>query len=231
MELHGARYLHILVTCPLGWACAASDSIRVARLAKETGLFPVIEAEHGEVTGVSKIRRRQPGRGVPRTPGPLPPPVQARAQRGRARPDPGARGPQHREVRAACDGEALRNNPRGRLEPCEQDGRLARPSARSMCDRLAAVQPRLPGRGEHPGLAVRGRGRGLRAGVAHDHARQPVPRRRSGRVCYHPCRPPATARRSTRRSASTPSSGSSATRRIEQGWKPDAAAPATASAC
>ncbi len=60
MELHGARYLHILVTCPLGWACAASDSIRVARLAKETGLFPVIEAEHGEVTGVSKIRRRQP---------------------------------------------------------------------------------------------------------------------------------------------------------------------------
>ena len=60
MELHGARYLHILVTCPLGWACAASDSIRVARLAKETGLFPVIEAEHGEVTGVSKIRRRTP---------------------------------------------------------------------------------------------------------------------------------------------------------------------------
>ena len=60
MELHGARYLHILVTCPLGWACAASDSIRVARLAKETGLFPVIEAEHGEVTGVSKIRRRSP---------------------------------------------------------------------------------------------------------------------------------------------------------------------------
>ncbi len=60
MELHGARYLHILVTCPLGWACAASDSIRVARLAKETGLFPVIEAEHGEVTGVSKIRSRRP---------------------------------------------------------------------------------------------------------------------------------------------------------------------------
>jgi pyruvate ferredoxin oxidoreductase beta subunit len=60
MSLRGARYLHILVTCPLGWSCAAADSIRVARLAKESGLFPVIEAEHGEVTAVSKIRRRVP---------------------------------------------------------------------------------------------------------------------------------------------------------------------------
>ena len=60
MSLRGARYLHILVTCPLGWSCAAADSIRVARLAKECGLFPVIEAEHGEVTAASKIRRRVP---------------------------------------------------------------------------------------------------------------------------------------------------------------------------
>ena len=36
------------------------DTIRIARLAKETGLFPVFEAEHGEVVGVSKIRRRVP---------------------------------------------------------------------------------------------------------------------------------------------------------------------------
>ncbi len=57
MSLRGARYLHILVTCPLGWSCAAADSIRVARLAKETGLFPVFEAEHGEVSAVAKIRR------------------------------------------------------------------------------------------------------------------------------------------------------------------------------
>jgi pyruvate ferredoxin oxidoreductase beta subunit len=32
----------------------------VARLAKETGLFPVFEAEYGVVTSVSKIRRRTP---------------------------------------------------------------------------------------------------------------------------------------------------------------------------
>ena len=60
MSLRGARYLHILVTCPLGWSCAAADGIRVARLAKETGLFPVFEAEHGEVSAVSKIRERRP---------------------------------------------------------------------------------------------------------------------------------------------------------------------------
>ncbi|HTR88802.1 MAG TPA: thiamine pyrophosphate-dependent enzyme [Solirubrobacteraceae bacterium] len=60
MELRGARYLHILVTCPLGWSCEAADSVKVARLAKESGLFPVFEAEHGEVSAVTKIRRQVP---------------------------------------------------------------------------------------------------------------------------------------------------------------------------
>jgi pyruvate ferredoxin oxidoreductase beta subunit len=60
MELRGARYVHVLVPCPLGWGTAPSDTIRIARLAKETGLFPVFEAEHGAVTAVSPIRQRVP---------------------------------------------------------------------------------------------------------------------------------------------------------------------------
>jgi pyruvate ferredoxin oxidoreductase beta subunit len=60
MELHGARYLHVFVPCPLGWGAESKDTIRIARLAKETGLFPVFEAEHGEVVSVSKIRRPAP---------------------------------------------------------------------------------------------------------------------------------------------------------------------------
>jgi pyruvate ferredoxin oxidoreductase beta subunit len=60
MSLHGARYLHIFVPCPLGWGSASNDTIRLARLARETGLFPVFEAERGEVTRVTKIRRRLP---------------------------------------------------------------------------------------------------------------------------------------------------------------------------
>jgi pyruvate ferredoxin oxidoreductase beta subunit len=60
MEFRGARYLHIFVSCPLGWGHPSDQSIRIARLAKETGLFPVFEAEHGEVVSVAKIRRRLP---------------------------------------------------------------------------------------------------------------------------------------------------------------------------
>jgi pyruvate ferredoxin oxidoreductase beta subunit len=60
MTLHGPRYIHILVTCPLGWGAASHDSIRIARLATESGLFPVFEGEHGDVTEVTKIRRQVP---------------------------------------------------------------------------------------------------------------------------------------------------------------------------
>jgi len=60
MGMHGARYIHIFVPCPLGWGAAAHDTIKLARLAKETGLFAVYEAEHGEVSGVSKIRKPVP---------------------------------------------------------------------------------------------------------------------------------------------------------------------------
>ncbi len=60
MEFRGARYIHVLVPCPLGWGHGSEATVRMARLAKETGLFPVFEAEHGEVTAVSKIRRKLP---------------------------------------------------------------------------------------------------------------------------------------------------------------------------
>ncbi|GAA2777770.1 pyruvate synthase subunit PorB [Mycolicibacterium pallens] len=60
MDFRGARYIHIFVPCPLGWDSASRDTIRIARLAKETGLFPVFEAEHGEIISTSKIRRQLP---------------------------------------------------------------------------------------------------------------------------------------------------------------------------
>jgi pyruvate ferredoxin oxidoreductase beta subunit len=60
MGIAGARYIHIMVPCPLGWGSASHDTIKLARLARETGLFPVFEAEHGEITGVTPIRRRVP---------------------------------------------------------------------------------------------------------------------------------------------------------------------------
>jgi pyruvate ferredoxin oxidoreductase beta subunit len=60
MELHGPRYLHVLVPCPLGWGSAPAETIKIARLAKESGLFPVFEARDGNVSEVSSIRRQVP---------------------------------------------------------------------------------------------------------------------------------------------------------------------------
>ena len=60
MDFHGARYLHILVPCPLGWGSSPADTIKVARLATESGLFPVFEAETGEVVNSTPIRHRVP---------------------------------------------------------------------------------------------------------------------------------------------------------------------------
>lgn len=60
MSIRGARYLHVLVPCPLGWGSASNDTINLARLATQSGLFPVFEAHHGEVTSVTKIRSQVP---------------------------------------------------------------------------------------------------------------------------------------------------------------------------
>jgi pyruvate ferredoxin oxidoreductase beta subunit len=60
MEFRGARYLHVLVPCPLGWGSAPGDTIKIARLAEQTGLFPVFEATGGQLESVSPIRRRVP---------------------------------------------------------------------------------------------------------------------------------------------------------------------------
>lgn len=60
MSIRGARYIQILVPCPLGWGAAPSDTINLARLSIETGLFPIFEAENGEITGRRTIRKKVP---------------------------------------------------------------------------------------------------------------------------------------------------------------------------
>lgn len=58
MSFRGARYIHVLVPCPLGWGSESCDTIKIARLATQSGLFPVFEAESGEVTSSTPIRHR-----------------------------------------------------------------------------------------------------------------------------------------------------------------------------
>ena len=60
MQIHGARYIHIFVPCPLGWGSAPEDTIKLARLAVETGIFPLFEARDGEIVASTPIRRKVP---------------------------------------------------------------------------------------------------------------------------------------------------------------------------
>ena len=60
MAIHGARYIHIHVPCPLGWGSETHLTVKLARLAVESGLYPLFEAEHGEITAHTAIRHKVP---------------------------------------------------------------------------------------------------------------------------------------------------------------------------
>jgi len=47
-EIKGPAYLHILSVCPTGWRSIPELSIRLGRLAAETGVFPIYEVEYGK---------------------------------------------------------------------------------------------------------------------------------------------------------------------------------------
>jgi pyruvate ferredoxin oxidoreductase beta subunit len=44
----GPAYVHILSVCPTGWRCATDLTVRIGRLAVETGIFPLYEVENGK---------------------------------------------------------------------------------------------------------------------------------------------------------------------------------------
>jgi pyruvate ferredoxin oxidoreductase beta subunit len=60
MTFRGARYLHVLVPCPLGWGTGSDQAVRLARSATQSGLFPVYEAERGDVVAATPIRHLEP---------------------------------------------------------------------------------------------------------------------------------------------------------------------------
>ncbi len=44
----GPAYVHILSVCPVGWRSPSELSVRIGRLAVETGIFPLYEIENGK---------------------------------------------------------------------------------------------------------------------------------------------------------------------------------------
>jgi pyruvate ferredoxin oxidoreductase beta subunit len=48
METKGPAYIHVLSVCPTGWRCTTDITIKIGRLAVETGIFPLYEVENGK---------------------------------------------------------------------------------------------------------------------------------------------------------------------------------------
>jgi pyruvate ferredoxin oxidoreductase beta subunit len=48
--IEGPTYIHIFSVCPTGWRIPTDISIRLGRLAVETGVFPLYEVENGKYT-------------------------------------------------------------------------------------------------------------------------------------------------------------------------------------
>ena len=46
-DIKGPAYVHILSPCPIGWRCSSDVSVKVGRLAVQTGVFPLYEIESG----------------------------------------------------------------------------------------------------------------------------------------------------------------------------------------
>ncbi len=60
LEIEGAAFILVHSPCPLGWGHDGALSIEVARLAVQTGVFPVLEMERGEVVAAMQLREIHP---------------------------------------------------------------------------------------------------------------------------------------------------------------------------
>ncbi|MDM7912063.1 MAG: thiamine pyrophosphate-dependent enzyme [Methanotrichaceae archaeon] len=60
LEVNGPSYIQVNAPCITGWTFEAGTTVEIARLAVETGLWPLLEWVDGELVDVKKIRRPKP---------------------------------------------------------------------------------------------------------------------------------------------------------------------------
>jgi len=60
LSIKGPKYIQIHVPCPLGWRSNPSQTIEIAKLAVETGLYPIIEYEYGDLVNSKKLLKPKP---------------------------------------------------------------------------------------------------------------------------------------------------------------------------
>jgi len=58
--IKGPKYIQVLTTCIPGWNVEPRLSIELARLAQQTGIYPVLEYENNELVSVKKVTRDRP---------------------------------------------------------------------------------------------------------------------------------------------------------------------------
>lgn len=57
VETVGTSYIHAQAVCPLGWGIDSAKTVEIAKLGINTGLFPIVEYENGELVKVQKIKK------------------------------------------------------------------------------------------------------------------------------------------------------------------------------
>ncbi|MEC9488837.1 MAG: thiamine pyrophosphate-dependent enzyme [Halanaerobium sp.] len=60
LDNDGASFIELMTPCNLGWGMEPHEAIEVARLAVDTGLFPLVEFTDGQLTKVRKIKEVKP---------------------------------------------------------------------------------------------------------------------------------------------------------------------------
>lgn len=59
-ESKETKFLHILAPCPTGWRSRPDDTVKLAKLAVETKVFPLYEVENGEIWRMTKKSKGVP---------------------------------------------------------------------------------------------------------------------------------------------------------------------------
>jgi pyruvate ferredoxin oxidoreductase beta subunit len=59
-QCDGPAFINILATCPRGWRTQSGDSVEIAKLAVQTGFWPLFEVEDGHWRLTFKLRERKP---------------------------------------------------------------------------------------------------------------------------------------------------------------------------
>jgi pyruvate ferredoxin oxidoreductase beta subunit len=60
IETPGPAYIHGLSVCPTGWRSATDLTVRLGRLAVETGVFPLFEVENGRYRQTVEVPKMRP---------------------------------------------------------------------------------------------------------------------------------------------------------------------------